>query len=288
MGVNAVAVATHAKYTAIVLLICALRSILRRPPPCTFPQGGKPRISRQEPVRRERVMSFSSPLSVACACAALVSGVWTAANAPLCALTRTEPGRVCCGVERDMWPLRLRGGMVREDHLPRSFKRALERHKKARLLEEKRKRLAKRLLRKGLPENRVLAPPGSGCLTMPVEGDALDPPVDSEGFGLETRMPWWMEPLEEDPPDWTIFDKNWADRPDSERPVLADGTRAGPFWDSLDPRLKRVDKYHERLWLEAGVFSLESQVLLRSLPHQVSPFLRSVSISLFGFFSLGR
>ena len=38
MGVNAVAVATHAKYTAIVLLICALRSILRRPPPCTFPQ----------------------------------------------------------------------------------------------------------------------------------------------------------------------------------------------------------------------------------------------------------
>ena len=36
MGVNAVAVATHAKYTAIMLLICALRSILRRPPPCTF------------------------------------------------------------------------------------------------------------------------------------------------------------------------------------------------------------------------------------------------------------
>ena len=39
MGVNAVAVATHAKYTAIVLLICALRSILRRPPPCTFTQA---------------------------------------------------------------------------------------------------------------------------------------------------------------------------------------------------------------------------------------------------------
>ena len=70
-------------------------------------------------------------------------------------------------------------------------------------------------------------------------------------------MPWWVAPLSEDPPDLSIFDKDWADRPASECPLLPDGTRAGPYWDSIDPRLKGVRKYDERLWFAAGAFALE-------------------------------
>jgi hypothetical protein len=53
----------------------------------------------------------------------------------------------------------------------------------------------------------------------------------------QVTLPWWVEHLNQERPDLSIFEQDWAQRPLAERPLLPDGTRAGPYWDSLDPRL---------------------------------------------------
>ena len=71
------------------------------------------------------------------------------------------------------------------------------------------------------------------------------------------RLPWWVEALNDQSPDWSILDHDWAHRPMSERPLLADGSRAGPYWDSLDVRMRSVGGEDDKLWLAAGMLSLD-------------------------------
>jgi hypothetical protein len=87
-------------------------------------------------------------------------------------------------------------------------------------------------------------------VVLPGTAEAADSPDD-------VRMPWWVDALNQEPPDLSILDHDWADRPISDRPLLPDGARAGPYWDSLDVRLRNVRGEDEKLWLAGGMLRLE-------------------------------
>lgn len=101
-------------------------------------------------------------------------------------------------------------------------------------------------------------PTSAGVTLQPTAGDgalAMAGPAAPQ----EPQPPWWLAPLSEDPPDLSIFDGDWGERPEGDRPLLPDGTRAGPYWDSLDTRLRKVRAPDERLWVAAGALALDDE-----------------------------
>ncbi|EKX51939.1 hypothetical protein GUITHDRAFT_134255 [Guillardia theta CCMP2712] len=136
--------------------------------------------------------------------------------------------------------MQLRGGR-RSDHLPRSFKRALRRHTKSRLMEEKKKR------GKGL----------DALIERLNATNKLPPPETEE---VEAPRTWWWKPLmEDDPPDLSVLLDN-DPPPPSQRPLGPDGKPVCANYDHLAKKMRNVEPVQEELWAACGCYAFDDPV----------------------------